>query len=92
MLAPTVFSTAWAFVDHQVIPPGASAGPYQHEKIEEVYFVMEGMGQVQIGSQQAAIRQGDAFPVLLNEMCSLTNSRDADLELLVIGVALDKEE
>ena len=26
-LGPDVFSTAWAFVDHMVVPPGASVGP-----------------------------------------------------------------
>ncbi len=92
VLTPSVFATQWAFVDHLVIPPNASAGPRQHENIEEVYYVMRGMGHVQIGGQQAAIHQGDAFPILLDELYSITNGRKADLELLVIGVALDKDK
>ena len=92
VLAPTVFSTSWAFVDHLVIPPNASAGPRQHDNIEEVYYVIRGMGHVEIGSQKVDIREGDAFPVLLKEIYSLTSTQETDLELMVIGVALNKEK
>lgn len=91
-LTPTVFSTPWAFVDHLVIPKGAGAGPRRHTNIEEVYYVMRGTGGIQIGGGHAAIRQGDAFLILLDEVCSITNNTEADLELLVIGVALDKNK
>ena len=91
-LAPTVFSTPWAFVDHLVIPPDAGAGPRQHANIEKIYYVVLGTGSVQIGDGHAAIRQGDAFPILLDELYSITNNSEADLELLVIGVALDKDK
>jgi quercetin dioxygenase-like cupin family protein len=91
-LAPTVFSTPWAFVDHLVIPQGAEAGPRRHANIEEIYYVMRGTGDVQIDGQQTAIRNGDAFFILLNELCSIANNSDSDLELLVIGVALDKDK
>lgn len=91
-LAPTVFSTPWAFVDHLVIPQGAEAGPRRNANIEEIYYVMRGTGDVQIDGQQTAIRNGDAFFILLNELCSIANNSDSDLELLVIGVALDKDK
>ncbi|MCH2201663.1 MAG: cupin domain-containing protein [Fuerstiella sp.] len=91
-LAPTVFSTPWAFVDHLVLPPDAGVGPHQHANIEEIYYVMHGTGDIEIGGQPAPIRKGDAFYTLLNESYSIANNSTGDLELLIIGVALDKDQ
>jgi mannose-6-phosphate isomerase-like protein (cupin superfamily) len=91
-LAPTVFSTVWAFVDHLMLPPGAGAGTQQHENIEEIYYVMHGKGSVLIDGKQATISKGDAFFVLLGEAYSITNDSGEDLELLFVGVALDKDK
>ena len=84
---PEVFSTAWAYIDHLVIPPGASTGKRRHVNVEEVYYVMEGTGSVQVNNEQAALRAGDAVPILLNDEQSFVNNTSEDLELLVIGVA-----
>lgn len=86
-LQPEVFSTAWAYIDHLVIPPGASTGKRRHVNVEEVYYVMEGAGSVRVNNEQAALRAGDAVPILLNDEQSFVNNTSEDLELLVIGVA-----
>ena len=88
---PEVFSTAWAYIDHLVIPPGASTGKRRHVNVEEVYYVMEGAGSVQVNNEQAAIRAGDAVPILLNDEQSFVNNTSEDLELLVIGVTRVKD-
>ena len=59
--------------------------------VEEVYYVMEGAGSVQVNNEQAAIRAGDAVPILLNDEQSFVNNTSEDLELLVIGMHLTPE-
>ena len=89
-LQPEVFFTNWAYVDHLVLPPGASIGKHMHAGVEEFYYVMAGEGAAAIDGETAAIRKGDAVPVRLNEMHSFENSGGQDLEFLVVGVAREK--
>ena len=89
-LRPEVFYTDWSYVDHLVLPPGASVGAHRHEGVEELYYLVKGAGTVRINDESAAIRKGAAIPVHLNEVHSFANTGDSDLEFLIIGVARQK--
>jgi mannose-6-phosphate isomerase-like protein (cupin superfamily) len=88
-LASSVFLTAWSYVDHLLLPPGASTGPHSYPDIGEIYYVMNGDGAVTAGAETAPIHAGDAIPIRLNETQSFENTGSAPLELLVVGVARD---
>ena len=90
VLQPEIFSTPWGYVDHLMIPQGASTGQYKRLNVEEVYYIMSGTGLVQVNVQQARIQEGNVVPIRLDETRSFTNSSSQNLELLVIGVAQDK--
>jgi mannose-6-phosphate isomerase-like protein (cupin superfamily) len=87
-LEPSVFSTPWAYVDHLVVPPGASVGPSSDAAISEVYYVIAGDGSVTVGSETASIRTGDAVAVDLGQVHAIKGG-GSPLELMVIGVARD---
>jgi len=89
-LDPDVFLTNWAYVDHLLIPPGASEGLHRHRGVEEIYYVLNGDGQVRVNDETAEIHKGDAVPVRLNEPHSFTNSSKGDLELMIVGVSTQK--
>jgi mannose-6-phosphate isomerase-like protein (cupin superfamily) len=89
-LGPSIFTTNWAFVDHIIVPPGASIGRHFHNGVEEVYFVMSGEGTIKVDEETAQIRKGDAVPVRVKEVHSFSNTGVNDLEFLVYGVALEK--
>jgi mannose-6-phosphate isomerase-like protein (cupin superfamily) len=89
-LDPSVFLGNWSYMDHLLLPAGASEGSHRHPGIEEVYFVLNGDGQAQVNGETAEIHKGDAVPVLLNETHSFKNTSSRDLEFMIIGIASQK--
>jgi mannose-6-phosphate isomerase-like protein (cupin superfamily) len=89
-LPPEVFFTNWAYVDHLVLPPGASQGKKSHVNVEEFYYLMNGSGSVRINDETAPVAKGDAIPVLLTDVTSFENTGATDLEFLIVGVAREK--
>jgi mannose-6-phosphate isomerase-like protein (cupin superfamily) len=85
-----VFLTNWAYVDHLLIPPGASEGLHRHKGVEEIYYVLNGEGQVQVNGETASIHKGDGIPIRFNEAHSFINNGAADLELMIVGISAQK--
>lgn len=89
-LGPGAFVSNWAFVDHLLIPVGASVGRHYHAGVDEVYFVIKGKGKVYVNDEWAEIAYGDAVPVKAGEIHSLESSASEPLEMIVYGIALEK--
>ena len=78
-----------------VNPAGFTLHSALHMNRDDAHCVMhlhtvQGQGVAKVLDEQSPITEGDAIPVLLNEVHSFGNDQASDLELLIIGVAREK--
>ena len=88
-LPPEVFFGPWSYVDHMLVPPGASTQPKGHVNVEEFYYVMSGSGRVTVGTETADVKKGDAIPLLFGDTVTVAAGGEP-VELLIVGVARQK--
>lgn len=77
------------------IPPGKAAWPFHHHRVnEELFLLLEGSGQLRLGSASHAVRAGDVIscpaggPELAHQ---LVNTGEVDLKFIAISTMLFPE-
>lgn len=77
------------------VPPGRRAFPlHAHSVNEEMFFVIEGSGEVRIGAERFPVRQGDVIacpPGGPETAHQIVNTGDAELRYLAVSTALSPE-
>jgi mannose-6-phosphate isomerase-like protein (cupin superfamily) len=59
--------------------------------VEEIYYVMDGSGEVEVNGETEPIHKGDGVPILFRDAHSFTNNGSSDLELMIIGISAVKD-
>lgn len=78
-----------------VVPPGKRAFPFHSHRVnDEMFFVIEGKGEIRIGEKTHQIRQGDVIacpPGGPESAHQIINSSDADLRYLAVSTNMSPE-
>jgi mannose-6-phosphate isomerase-like protein (cupin superfamily) len=56
------------------LPVGDSTTPHRHLKTEEIYYILQGRGLMQIGSEARNVGIGDAIAIPPGELHQITNA------------------
>jgi uncharacterized cupin superfamily protein len=78
-----------------VVPPGKRAWPvHNHRANEEMFFVLEGEGEVRIGSETFPIKKGDVIahpPGGPETAHQIVNTSNAELKYLAVATRISPE-
>jgi mannose-6-phosphate isomerase-like protein (cupin superfamily) len=64
------------------LPPGASTTPHYHPLTEEIYYLLEGSGQMTIGDETRPVAPGDAIAIPPGAVHTITNTGAGTLKFL----------
>ncbi|MHB9028999.1 MAG: cupin domain-containing protein [Candidatus Latescibacterota bacterium] len=86
------FETNWVRVGHCILPPDTSIGYHRHDGMEEVYYIMSGLGRSTVNGVTWDARAGDALPCTIHDSHGIYNNSKEDLDLFVFMVSLEKDK
>ncbi len=84
------FKSSLFFFNESMLQPGSSYGDHSHSG-EEVYYIVEGQGVMQVDGEEKEVGPGDAVLTQPGSHHSLHNIGDGVLKVLVIGALLPAE-
>ena len=64
------------------LPAGASTTPHHHPVTEEIYYILEGSGSMQIGEAQREVGPGDAIAIPPGAVHQIANTGEGTLKFL----------
>ncbi|MBN2579426.1 MAG: cupin domain-containing protein [Pirellulales bacterium] len=64
------------------LPPDGSTTPHRHERTEEIYYILQGTGQMQVGEEIHQVVPGDAVAIPPGARHQITNTGNEILKFL----------
>lgn len=64
------------------LPPGASTSPHHHPVTEEIYYILEGTGSMQIADEIRQVGPGDAIAIPPGQVHQIRNTGISVLKFL----------
>ena len=64
------------------LAPGTATTPHYHKKTEEIYFILQGQGEMQLDGQRRRVRPGDAIAIPPGSVHTIRNTGPEVLRFL----------
>ncbi len=72
------------FLAFAIIPPGEAISPHV-DPYEEIYFVLQGKGEMLVGDETEEVSTGDAIVIPKGKMHGLANPGKEPIQILVVA-------
>lgn len=87
------FESCMSFMHETTLPPGTSIGLHEHKGNEELYFVIEGRGEMTVDDETQIMEPGDVCLTKSGSSHALRNMKATDLKIIVLeGLVPEKQE
>ena len=73
------FGTNQEYLQHYLVPAGASIGLHRHDKMEVVWYILKGKGRGTVNSDTYDVRDGDSMVCPLGCSIGIYNNSKEDL-------------
>ena len=75
----------------EALPPGRAVTPHFHRETEEIYYVLEGRGEMTVGDETSPVGPGDAVYIPRGARHTLMNTGEVPMRIvLVCGPAFSR--
>jgi mannose-6-phosphate isomerase-like protein (cupin superfamily) len=64
------------------VAPGLSTTPHYHPQTEEIYYILDGTGQMRLGDEERSVGPGDAIAIPPGQVHAITNTGSTTLKFL----------
>ena len=71
------------------VPPGKRLDPHQHEKHEQIYYLIEGSGLLRVGEEIRRVRKGDAIYIPPNTIHGFENDSEKPCTIIMVDAPLE---
>ncbi len=86
IMAPRNSVIARQSLAEAVVPVGSATDEHYHKDSEEIYFILSGVGEIQVNGESAPVRVGDAIALPPGTVHKIWNRGDSDLVFLCVCV------
>lgn len=77
----------------ELLPPGHAVTPHFHKVLDEIYYVLDGVGEMTVGDETRPVGPGDAIHIPPNNRHTLRNTGDVPMRIvLVCGPAFSPDD
>jgi mannose-6-phosphate isomerase-like protein (cupin superfamily) len=80
------------YVSYAKLQPSLSYEPHLHEDHEEVYYIINGTGNIKMGNEEVRFRDGDIIYIPENTTHSIINDGEEMIDFLAFGGFTGKEK
>ena len=73
------------YISECLLDAGITIEPHEHADIEEVYYILSGIGKIQLGDETQEVRQGDAIYIPPSTSHTMKNLGSYPLRFITVG-------
>jgi len=82
LMHPNVQGNQQQSLAEAIVKPGEKTLLHYHEKSEELYYILQGTGEMQLGDETFTVNMGDTICIPSGSQHCIENTGDYDLKIL----------